>query len=86
MLSTVSLTKATLKLPAIFTAQKIKFSITDFFRKCDQIRTFLQIWSHLLKKSVIENFIFCAMFSLQPLCPFLKIRVMLASFSIDRID
>ena len=29
----------------------------DFFSKCDQIRSFLQIWSHLLKKSVMENFI-----------------------------
>ena len=35
------------------TAQKMKFSITDFFSKCDQIR-------NLLKKSVVENFIFCA--------------------------
>ena len=42
------------------TAQKIRFSITDFFSKCDQIRWKLQIWSHLLKKSVIVNFIFCA--------------------------
>ena len=38
----------------------MKFSITDFFNKCDQVRSFLRIWSHLLKKSVIENFIFCA--------------------------
>ena len=38
----------------------MKFSITDFFSKCDQIRSFLRIWSHLLKKSVMENFIFCA--------------------------
>ena len=38
------------------TAQKMKFSITDFFSKCDQIR----IWSHLPKKSVMENLIFCA--------------------------
>ena len=30
----------------------------DFFSKCDQIRSFLQIWSHLLKKSLIENFSF----------------------------
>ena len=37
------------------TAQKAKFSIKDFFNKCDQIR---RIWSHLLKKSLIENFIF----------------------------
>ena len=28
--------------------------------KCDQIRSFLRIWSHLLKKSLMENFIFCA--------------------------
>ena len=42
------------------TAQEIKFSIQDLFSKCDQIRRKLQIWSHLLKKSVMENFIFCA--------------------------
>ena len=40
------------------TAQKTKFSITDFFSKCDQIRRKLRIWSHLLKKSLLENFIF----------------------------
>ena len=28
-----------------------KFSIQDLFSKCDQIRSFLQIWSHLLRKS-----------------------------------
>ena len=32
------------------TAQKMKFSIKDFFSKCDQICKFLRIWSHLLKK------------------------------------
>ena len=37
---------------------KIKLSIKDFFSKYDQIRGFLRIWSHLLKKSLIENFIF----------------------------
>ena len=42
------------------TAQKMKFSIKDFSNKCDQIRRKLQIWSHLLKKSLMENFIFCA--------------------------
>ena len=42
------------------TAQKMKFSIKDFFSKCDQISRKLWIWSHLLKKSLIENFIFCA--------------------------
>ena len=49
-----------LKCNAEYTAQKMKFSIQDFFRKCDQIRSFLRIWSHLLQKSLMENFIFCA--------------------------
>ena len=31
----------------------------DFFSKCDQIRRKLQIWSHLLNKSLMETFIFC---------------------------
>ena len=44
----------------LLTAQKIKFSIKDFFRKWDQIRRKLRIWSHLLKESLMENFIFCA--------------------------
>ena len=38
--------------------QKIKFSIKDFFSKCDHIRWKLRIWSHLPKKHLIENF-FC---------------------------
>ena len=38
----------------------MKFSIKNFFSKCDQIRSSLQIWSHLLKKFLIANFIFCA--------------------------
>ena len=38
----------------------MKFSIKDFFSKCDQIRSFRRIWSHLLKKSLMENLIFCA--------------------------
>ena len=42
------------------TAPKIKFSIKDFFGKCDQICSFLWIWPHLLKKSLMENLIFCA--------------------------
>ena len=41
-----------------FTTQKVMFSFQDFFRKCDQIRSFLWIWSHLLKKSFIENLFF----------------------------
>ena len=42
-------------------AQKMRFSIKDYFSKCDQIRRKLRIWSYLLKKSLMENFIFCAL-------------------------
>ena len=35
-----------------------KFFIKDFFHKCDQVRRKLRIWSHLLKKYLMENFIF----------------------------
>ena len=38
--------------------QKMKFSIKEFFSKCDQIRSFRRILSHLLKKPLAENFIF----------------------------
>ena len=31
------------------------FSINDLFSKCDQISSFLRIWSHLLKKSLMET-------------------------------
>ena len=41
-------------------AQKMKYSIREFCSKCDQIHSFLRIWEHLLKKTLIENFIFCA--------------------------
>ena len=41
-------------------AQKMKFSIKGFFIKCDQIRSKLRMWSHLLEKSLMENLIFCA--------------------------
>ena len=37
----------------------MKFPIKDFVDKCDEIRSFLWIWSHVLKKSLMENFIFC---------------------------
>ena len=38
----------------------MKFSIKDFSSKYDQIRCFLRIWSHLVEKSLLENFTFCA--------------------------
>ena len=43
------------------TGQKMKFSIKDLFSKCDQIHRKLQIRSHLLRKSLMGNFIFCAL-------------------------
>ena len=45
-----------------FTAQKLKFSVKDFFSKFDQICRKLQIWSHLLRKSSMKSFIFSAVF------------------------
>ena len=44
------------------TAPKMKFSIKDFIGKCDQILSFLRIWSYLLKKSLMENLIFCVVY------------------------
>ena len=38
----------------------MKFSIKNFFSKCDQVSSFLRIWSHLLKETLMENSIFCA--------------------------
>ena len=43
---------------ALFNAQKTKFSVRDFFSKCDPVSKKLRTWSHLLKKSLMENFIF----------------------------
>ena len=43
------------------TAPKKKLSIKDFFSKCYQIRHFLRIWPHLLKKSLTENLVFCTL-------------------------
>ena len=42
------------------TAQKMKFSMKNFFSKCEQIRRKLRMWSQLLKKSLMQNFIICA--------------------------
>ena len=36
----------------------MKFSIKDFFSECDEICMKLRILSHLIKKSLMENFIF----------------------------
>ena len=50
------------KIYPVFHCAKQKFSIKDFFSKCYQIYSFLQIWSRLLKKFLQENFIFCTAF------------------------
>ena len=47
----------------------MKFPIQDFFSKCDQICSFLKIWSHLPKKSLMENFILCSVYQLNCVCP-----------------
>ena len=41
----------------------MKFSTKYLFSKFDQIRRKPRIWSHLLKKSLKENLIFCAVSS-----------------------
>ena len=54
------------------TAYKMKYSIKDFFSKCDEIRRKLRIWSRLLKQSLLDNFIFCVVFVLEVLQIFTK--------------
>ena len=51
-----------------FTAQRLKFFIKGFFSKFYQICRKLRIWPHLLKKSLMENFIFCAVIACQIRC------------------
>ena len=63
-----------------FTVQKMKFCLKDFFSKCDQICSFQRIWSHLLNKSLIENFIFCAVFVNYPNFQFSSIIFALCVF------
>ena len=46
--------------PEFNSTQKMKFFIKDFFSKCDQSRRKLRIWTHLLEKPLMENFISCA--------------------------
>ena len=50
---------------AKYHCEDIKLSVKDFFGKSDQFgKSFLQIWSHLLKKFSTEKFIFCAVYQL----------------------
>ena len=41
------------------TRNEVFLHLKDFLSTCDQIRRKLGIWSFLLKKSLMENFIFC---------------------------
>ena len=41
----------------------MKFSIKDYFSKCDQILRKLRIWLHLLEEYLMENFIFLCIYS-----------------------
>ena len=45
-----------------FTAQKMKFPVQGFFSECERIHSFLWKKTHLLKKSLRQNFILCAVF------------------------
>ena len=46
--------------PVKWQHKKMKFCINDFFSKSEQMRSFQRIRSHSIKKSWMENFIFCA--------------------------
>ena len=46
------------------TTQRMRFFSKNFFSKCCQVHSFLRIRSHLLKKSLVENFIFVQCFSI----------------------
>ena len=46
------------------TTQRMRFFSKIFFSKCGQVHSFLRIRSHLLKKSLVENFIFVQCFSI----------------------
>ena len=61
----------------VYTAQKMTFSIKDFFSKCAQIGRKLRIWSRVLKKSLMKNFIFCAVLVIQTRFHFSKIATLL---------
>ena len=59
----------------------MKLLIKDFFSKCDQIRRNLAIWSHLLKKFLMEKFIFCAVYDLEEYVIHCKLPANLVIFS-----
>ena len=56
-------------------AQKMKFCIRDFYNKCNQVNNFTRIWSHLPKKSLMENFIFSAVWEESHIWVILLLRI-----------
>ena len=60
----------------------MEFFIKVFFSKCDQIRRKLWIWSHVLKKSLMKNFIFCAVTHKENV-PSNKTRALTKSMNMD---
>ena len=74
---------------SLSTAQKMKFSMKDFFSKCDQICRKLRIWSYLLKKSLMKNFISCAVFfilQLKIINKITSVKMYVVSFSFHRLN
>ena len=61
------------------TAQKRKFSIKYFYSKCDQICRKLQIWPYLLKKPLMENFIF-VQWTFEGYCVYLRKAIVAPTF------
>ena len=59
------------------TTQRMKFSIKDFFGGCGQIRRKRQSWLHLLGKSLMGGFIFCAV--CRGCCAMSRVRLARAS-------
>ena len=47
--------------PVVAPKKPILNTVKGFFSKCDQIYIELQIWGHLMKKSLMEIFAFCVM-------------------------
>ena len=66
--------------------KKMKYSTKGFLSRCDQIRRKLRVLSHLLNKSVMENFLLntyfwrYASFDVQMLNPFVYIFVVKYKF------
>ena len=62
------------------TLHKNEVSHHEVFSKCDQICSFLRNCSHLLKKSLMENFIFCAVALHQITLLFSKLQQFISVF------